>query len=85
MKFTSKDAGKPAKCDLLALLVPEGEAADAPKGVDLPDAFLRGFEGGFRAKRATFATGGPAREVVLIGLGEVGDIDAERIRRRHGT
>lgn len=81
MKFTSKDAGKPAKCDLLALLVPEGEAADAPKGVDVPDAFLRGFEGGFRAKRATFATGGPAREVVLIGLGEVGDIDAERIRR----
>lgn len=81
MKFTSKDAAKPTKCDLLALLVPEGEAADAPKGVDVPEAFLRGFEGGFRSKRATFATGGPAREVLLIGLGETGEIDVERIRR----
>ena len=81
MKFTSKDAGKPTKCDLLALLVPDGEAADAPKGVDVPEAFLRGFEGKFRSKRATFATGGPAREVLLIGLGDAGDIDAERIRR----
>ena len=59
MKFTSKDAGKPTKCDLLALLVPDGEAADAPKGVDVPEAFLRGFEGKFRSKRATFATGAP--------------------------
>ena len=80
MKFTSKDAGKPAKCDLLALLVPEGEAADAPKGG-------RARRVPARLRRRVPATchlriGGPAREVVLIGLGEVGDIDAERIRRR---
>lgn len=81
MKLTTKDSGKPAKCDLVALLLSEGEDPDVPKGIDVPDGFLRGFEGGFKSVRATYATGGVAREVVLIGMGPTEDLDAEQVRR----
>lgn len=81
MKLTTKDAGKPAKCDLLAVLIPDGSDADVPGGVDVPESFLRGFEAGFRARRATFATGGAAREVLLVGLGPADGMTTEHLRR----
>lgn len=81
MKITIKEAGKPAKSDLLALLIAEGTDADVPKGIDVPDAFLRGFEATARATRATFATGGSAGEVLLIGLGKASKMTTEDLRR----
>ncbi|MEM9381711.1 MAG: leucyl aminopeptidase, partial [Planctomycetota bacterium] len=81
MKLTLKDAGKPARTDLLALLVPLGADPETPSSVDVPDGFLVGFEAKPRAKRSTFTVGGQAREVLLVGLGAAEDVDAEGLRR----
>lgn len=81
MNLTVKGAGKPAKCDLLAVLVPEGADPDVPANVDVPEEFLRKFDAKPRARRATFALGGAGREVVLIGLGDLGELDADGVRR----
>ena len=81
MKITTKDTGKPAKSDLLAILIPAGSDADVPKGVDVPEAFLRGFDGAVRTTRSTYATGGVATEVLLVGLGAAEDMTAEDLRR----
>lgn len=81
MKFSAKDSGKAPKADLHAILVPEGADADVPSGIDVPDAFLAGFDAKPRAVRATFASGGAAKEVLLVGLGELADVDTEALRR----
>ncbi|MEM9799002.1 MAG: leucyl aminopeptidase family protein [Planctomycetota bacterium] len=81
MKLTLKDAGKPARTDLLVVLALEGEDVDLPAGVEVPDTALAGYEAGPRATRSTFATGGPAKEVLLVGLGEADALDAEALRR----
>ena len=52
-----------------------------PSGIDVPDLFLRGFDADEREHRSTFTTGGSAREVLLIGLGAVDELDSEGIRR----
>ncbi len=81
MKLTIKDAGKSAKTDLLALLVPEGTDVDVPAGVDVPESFFAKFDASARAKRSTFALSGSATQVLLVGLGPLAAIDAEGIRR----
>lgn len=81
MKLTIKDTGKPARVDLLAFLVPAGSDVEFPGDVDVPKGFAAKFKAGPRETRSTFASGGPAKEVLLIGLGEEGQIDAEGIRR----
>ncbi|QDV07025.1 Cytosol aminopeptidase [Planctomycetes bacterium Poly30] len=81
MKLTIKDVGKPTRVDLLALLVASGSDVDVPQGVDVPEGFVAKFDAKPRATRSTFASGGSASEVLLIGLGESSKIDAEAIRR----
>ena len=81
MKLNIKTAGKPAKCDLLALFVPEGADVDVPASVDVPEEFLRKFDGEARKTRSTFTLGGSAREVLLVGLGALDALDAEGLRR----
>ncbi len=81
MKFTTKDAGKPAKCDLLVLCLTEGADVDMPPGVDVPESFAAKFDGAAKSKRGTFATSGSAKEVLLIGLGALESLDAEGLRR----
>ena len=81
MKLTIKDAGKPARTDLLALLLPEGVDPEVPSSVDVPDSFLTNFEAKPRARRSTYSTGGQAKEVLLVGLGAADSIDAEGLRR----
>ena len=81
MKFTIKDAGKPAKCDLLVLCLTLGADVVMPAGVDVPDGFAAKFDGEAKSKRATFAASGSAREVVLLGLGSLDSLDAEALRR----
>lgn len=81
MKFTIKDAGRPAKCDVYALLLPAGADLDVPSGIDVPEAFLREFDADPREVRSTFASAGAARQVVLVGLGAADELDADGIRR----
>ena len=81
MKLTTKDSGKAGKADLLALLVTAGSTPSLPARVEVPAGFLEGFDGKPRATRATFAGGGPATEVILVGLGDADSVDAEGLRR----
>jgi leucyl aminopeptidase len=82
MKLTSKPA--PANLPstpLLAVLVCEGQRARLPKGVEVPKGFLTGFDGKRRTQASTWAVKGPAKRVLLLGLGSDGDVDAEELRR----
>ncbi len=81
MKLTIKDAGKAARVDILALLVPAGSDIAVPRDVDVPDGFVAKFDAKPRATRSTYTSGGTAKEVLLVGLGDAADIDAECIRR----
>jgi len=81
MKLTIKDSGKAAKADLLAVLVPAGETPSLPAGVEVAAGFLGGFDGEARATRTTFASAGPAGQVMLVGLGDADAVDAEGLRR----
>lgn len=81
MKFTTKDAGKPAKCDLLVLCLTEGADVDVPSGVDVPEGFALKFDGVARSKRCTFAVAGSAKEVLLVGLGSLEGLESEALRR----
>ncbi|MFT5731518.1 MAG: leucyl aminopeptidase [Planctomycetota bacterium] len=81
MKLTIKDANKSARVDLLALLVTAGSDVVVPAGVDVPDGFVAKFEAKARSTRSSYTSGGSAREVLLIGLGDAEGVDAESIRR----
>ncbi|MEM8709385.1 MAG: leucyl aminopeptidase family protein [Planctomycetota bacterium] len=81
MKLTIKDAGKTARTDLYALLVPKGADVDVPESIEVPEAFVRSFDAKARATRATFASAGSAQEVLLVGLGEAEALDTEGLRR----
>ncbi|MDP6739482.1 MAG: M17 family peptidase N-terminal domain-containing protein, partial [Planctomycetota bacterium] len=82
MKLTSKSA--PASLPstpLLAVLVCQGQRIHLPKGVEVPKGFLTGFDGKRRTQASTWAVKGPAKRVLLLGLGPAGDVDAEELRR----
>ncbi len=82
MKLTSKSA--PASLPttpLLAVLVCQGQRVHLPKGVEVPKGFLTGFDGKRRTQASTWAVKGPAKRVLLLGLGPAGDVDAEELRR----
>ncbi len=81
MKLSIKDAGKSARIDLLALLVPSGTDVDVPSGVDVPEGFVAKFDAKPRATRSSYTSGGSAKEVLLIGLGDADKIAAEALRR----
>ena len=81
MKLSIKDSGKATRSDLLALLVPEGSDVPLPSGVSVPEGLLSGFEAKARASRSTYASGGGAAEVLLVGLGALDSVDGEGLRR----
>ena len=73
MKLTSKSA--PANLPitpLLAVLVCQGQRIHLPKGVEVPKGFLTGFDGKRRTQASTWAVKGPAKRVLLLGLGPAG-------------
>jgi leucyl aminopeptidase len=66
---------------LLAVLACEGEKVALPAGVALPELALREFKGERNQHRLADALQGPAERVLLVGLGKLKDLDAERLRR----
>lgn len=82
MKLTVKElTAKQASLDLLVVLVPEGEKPALPAGAALAKGALEGFKGEAKQSRLTDSGSGPARRVLLLGLGKRADLDAERLRR----
>ncbi len=85
MKLKSLDTRRPLeKTELLAVLGLEGEALALPTRVQVPTVAAADFKGEFRQTRATDAGAGPAKRVVLIGLGKEGELSLERLRRAAG-
>ena len=71
MKITYKSlARRPAKTDLLVVLAREGKKLTLPDGIEVPAHALDSFKGEERETRLTDATTGPAKRVLLIGLGQ---------------
>ena len=82
MRITAKDRpARPVKTDALVLFALQGEEVKLPGGVKLPTAALSDYEGEFRKTRVNAATGGPAKHVILVGLGKPEACDAEKLRR----
>jgi len=82
MRFTSKDSSAAlAKTPCVAVLALQGKKLELPRGVELPASAADDFSGEFRSVRATDASAGSAARVLLVGLGERDECDAERVRR----
>jgi len=81
MKLHHKEPDRFAKCPLVVSFVPKGKRPDLPRGVDVPPAFLRDFDGEFRKTSSTYCTGGAAARVLLVGLGTAKSVDDEVLRR----
>jgi len=85
MKLTSVPASKRLSgTGLLALFAFEGGTAsrpDLPAGVKIPAGALDDFKGEFREARAIDAVAGPAKRVLVVGLGKKDGLDPEKLRR----
>lgn len=82
MKIVTRDSGaKLAKTDLLCVFAFKGAKPMLPTGVSVERDLLADFDGKFRSALRTDAVKGPARRVLVLGLGDAGDLDTERLRR----
>jgi len=82
MKLSIHDTKKALpKTDLVCVAAMEGKRLDLPAGVKIPTPARTDFKGELRQTRLTDASGGPARRVLLVGLGKAVETDAERLRR----
>ncbi len=80
MRITATDSSKALPATpLLAVLAKEGDAPVLPRGVRIPAAAKKDFNGKARRDRMTDASGGPAERVLLLGLGK--EPGAEELRR----
>ncbi len=81
MKIICKSAAaRLTKTELLVVLGKEGVKVTLPAGVTVPGIALETFGGTERETRLTDATGGPAKRVLMIGLGK-GEPELEVVRR----
>ncbi|MDA1006447.1 MAG: hypothetical protein O3A87_08195, partial [Verrucomicrobia bacterium] len=81
MKITCKSAAaRLTKTELLVVLGKEGVKVNLPAGVTVPEIALETFGGTERETRLTDAIGGPAKRVLMIGLGK-GEPELEVVRR----
>ena len=82
MKLTSHESTSRLNATpVLAVFAPEGTKPHLPDGVKVSSTALDDFKGEFREVRATDALSGPAKRVMMIGLGKKDAIDAEKLRR----
>ena len=82
MKITRKKLSSSlSPTDLLIVFGREGKKAKLPAGVEIPDHASASFSGEARETRLTDATSGPAKRVLMIGLGNDREQDLERARR----
>jgi leucyl aminopeptidase len=81
MKITCKSAAaRLTKTELLVVFGKEGARVKLPAGVRVPGIAVETFGGKELETRLTDATGGPAKRVLLIGLGK-GEPETEVVRR----
>ncbi len=82
MKFSQKSiSAKLPKTPMLVVFAAKGAKPVLPEGVAVPKAALEDFTGKARTSRATDASKGDARQVLLVGLGTGAEINAETFRR----
>ena len=82
MKLSPKErAARIARTDLLIVFAIKGKKLDLPEGVELAAAAKKDFNGSFRSTRLCDPTGGTAKRVLLVGLGNTKSVDAEALRR----
>jgi len=81
MKLTHKQSAALAKTPFVAVLATKEKSGELPAGIKVPAAFTKAFKGGVREQASTFATGGPAERVLLVGLGATKELNAEKVRR----
>ncbi len=67
--------------DLVALALAEGEKLRLPQGVTLSKVALADLKGEFKEARLADASGGPAKRVLIYGLGKKSALDPEKARR----
>lgn len=78
---TKTTASSLSRTELLIVLVKRGSKVRLPDGVVLPTNSLDAFKGHVRETRVTDAQRGPAKRVLLIGIGDGRDITEESLRR----
>jgi len=78
---TKTTASSLSRTEFLIVLVKQGSKVRLPDGVVLPTNSLDAFKGHARETRVTDAQRGPAKRVLLVGIGESGDITEESLRR----
>lgn len=71
-------SAKVARTDLLVLFSKEGGKPVLPGGVEVPDRALAAFGGKKRETRLVDVIEGPATRVLVIGLGQDGDVETVR-------
>ncbi|MFT6040906.1 MAG: leucyl aminopeptidase [Planctomycetota bacterium] len=82
MKLSPKDrSAKLARTDLLIVFAAKGRLNGLPDGVELSAAAKKDFDGSFRSTRLCDPVAGNAKRVLLVGLGESKNVDAEALRR----
>ncbi|MEY2785559.1 MAG: hypothetical protein RL277_1769 [Planctomycetota bacterium] len=82
MKISFQSLGtRLPSCDLLVLCTLEGEKPRIPAGITLPKHGLSDLKGEFKELRLCDATAGPAKRVLLVGMGKKNELDPEKARR----
>ena len=82
MKFSAKDSAKPlTKSDLIVVFAAKGKQPELPQGLSVAKHAFQNFKGGAQEKVVTDTGSGLALRVMAVGLGELGQVDLESLRR----
>lgn len=71
-------SSKLAKTDLLVVFSREDVTPSLPDGVEVPESVLKEFQGGRRETRFVDAISGPAKRVLMIGMGKGEEVETLR-------
>ena len=82
MKIIKKTLdSRTTKADVLIIFGCVGKKIKLPSGVELPKGAVEGADLDFGHVRVTDTVGGPFQQVILVGLGNIKNVDCERVRR----
>ena len=82
MKIIKKTLdSRTTKADVLIIFGCVGKKIKLPSGVELPKGAVEGADLDFGQFRITDTVGGPFQQVILVGLGNMKNVDCEKVRR----
>ena len=82
MKIIKKTLdSRTTKADVLIIFGCVGKKIKLPSGVELPKGAVEGADLDFGQVRITDTVGGPFQQVILVGLGNMKNVDCEKVRR----